>query len=106
MANTISGISSSVLPVDVQAIDEAVNTAASTAARPTNSQAVSASESDRTDLSGAGKILGQALRTVGSISSFRADFVNEIKARIASGSYQPDPSAVAKTVANALSQES
>ncbi len=105
MANTISGISNLVRLADVQAVDDPANTSAS-AQSAVNSQAVSGSESDHTDLSGAGQILGQALRTVGSLSSFHPELVKELKAKIASGSYQPDPSGVARAVANALSQES
>ena len=105
MANIISGISNSIRPADVQAVDQAADAPAA-ARRPVDSQAAAASESDRADLSGAGQILSRALQTVGSLSSFHPDLVKELKAQIASGTYQPDPSEVAKAVANALSQES
>jgi len=105
MANTISGISNLIQPANVPAVDQAADAPAA-AQRPVNSQAAAVSESDRADLSGSGQILGQALKTVGSLSSFHPALVKELKAKIASGSYQPDPSGVAQAVANALSQES
>ena len=72
------------------------------AQRPVDSQAAAAPESDRADLSGPGQILGRALQTIGSLSSFHPDLVKELKAKIASGSYQPDPSEVANAVAKAV----
>jgi len=105
MANTISGVSNFIQPANVQAVDQAAD-APAPAQRPVNSQAAAASESDRMDLSGAGQILGDALRTVGSLSSFHPELVKELKTKIASGSYYPDPSAVAQAVAKALGQES
>lgn len=105
MANTISGISNLIRLADVQSVDDAANASASSRSR-FDSQAASGSESDRTDLSGPGQILSHALQTVGSLSSFHPELVKDLKAKIASGSYQPDPSGVVQAVANALSQQS
>ncbi|MGD0072843.1 MAG: flagellar biosynthesis anti-sigma factor FlgM [Candidatus Binataceae bacterium] len=105
MANTITGISNLARVGGAQAADEAANPATS-AYGLAGSQGASGSESDRTDLSGSGQILGHVLQAAGSLSSFHSGLVRELKSQIASGTYRPDPMGVARAVAKALNQKS
>ncbi|MGO9356785.1 MAG: flagellar biosynthesis anti-sigma factor FlgM [Xanthobacteraceae bacterium] len=105
MANTITGISDLARLGGAQAVDEAASPGTS-AQGPAGSQGASGSESDRTDVSGAGQILGHALQAAESLSSFHSGLVSELKSQIASGTYRPDPMGVAGAVAKALNQKS
>jgi len=101
MANMLLAISNLLRINDVGAVDNAAN-AAKAGQRAAEPQAASTPEADRTDLSGQGQILGGALKTLGSLSSFRAELVAELKANIAAGNYQPDAAQVAQSVGRAL----
>ena len=102
MSNAISGIANPVLPVELEGVDPTANSAAAAQRQVNSESATAASQSDQTDLSGAGQVLTRALQTVASLSSFHAESVKELKAKIAAGTYQPDPSSVASAVAKAL----
>jgi len=101
MANTISGIANSILSSEVEASGKTASSAAA-ARGSAQSQAVSNPQSDRAEVSGAGQALSQTLQKVGSLSSFHPALVNELKGQIASGTYNPDPTEVANSVAKAL----
>jgi len=57
---------------------------------------------DSTDLTGLASVLSSSARTAASIPAVRTDVVERIRAQIDSGTYQPDPDAVAARVASAL----
>jgi flagellar biosynthesis anti-sigma factor FlgM len=101
MANTISGISNSILSSEVEAPDQTTNSAAA-ARSSAASHTVVTPESDHAELSGAGQALSQALQKVGALSSLHPALVTELKGKIASGTYNPDPMQVANSVAKAL----
>ena len=67
-----------------------------------NTSADNSPVSDQTSLSALGGLLGAVTRIASSLSSFRTDLVTGIKQQVASGQYNPDPSAVAQKVARAL----
>jgi flagellar biosynthesis anti-sigma factor FlgM len=58
--------------------------------------------SDLTNLSAVAGVLGAAAKTASSLSPIRAGLVARIKQQIASGTYRPNPNAVAARVALAL----
>ena len=101
MADMLMAISNLLRINDVGAVDSSAN-AANAGRHAAESQAASTPEADRTDLSGQGQILGGALKTLGSLSSFRAQLVMELKAGIEAGKYQPDAAQIAQSVGKAL----
>ena len=112
MANSIPGVSNLVLPTDLTAVGQSAATSVS-APRRVDAQVPRASEADqsaggtdRTNFSDAVRILSRALQTAASIPPVRPQVVNQLKAAIASGNYQPDGSQVSGAVANALRQPS
>ena len=60
--------------------------------------------SDHTNLSELGGLLGTVTRIANSLSSFRTEVVARIKHQVASGQYNPNPSAVAQRVVRALNE--
>ena len=57
---------------------------------------------DTTSLSALGDAVSTAARSAAAQSSFRPELVASLKSRIAAGTYNPDPAAVANGVAAAL----
>ncbi len=102
MADMLMAISNLLRIKDVGTVDGSAN-AANSGRRAAEPQAPATPEPDRTDLSGQSQILGSALKTLGSLSSFRPELVAELKANIAAGNYQPDAAQVAQAVGRALS---
>lgn len=51
---------------------------------------------DSTGITGAARELGRALQAVDAVDEVRAERVAELRARIANGTYNPDPREVAK----------
>lgn len=100
MADMLMAISNLLRINDVGAVDNAAN--AAKARRAADPPAALTPAADRTDLSGQGQILGSALKTLGSLSSFRAQLVMELKAGIEAGKYQPDAAQIAQSVGKAL----
>ncbi len=101
MANAIMSLSNLLRVNDVGPVDGSSN-AANVGRRASQPQAATAAEVDRTDLSGQGEVLRSATVTLRSLSTFRSDQVAALKAGIAAGSYQPDPTEVARAVGRAL----
>ena len=58
--------------------------------------------SDRTELSTQGQILGDAVRSLTTMSTFRHDVVAGLKAKISAGQYKPDAARVAGAIARAI----
>ena len=101
MANVLMAISHVLRINDVQAVDGMAK-AAQTGGRAAQAQGPATAESDRADLSGQGEVLRSAMVTLRSLSTFRSGQVAELRARIAAGNYQPDPTEVAQVVGKAL----
>ena len=101
MTDMLMAISNLLRINDAGPVDSSAN-AANSGRRAAEPQAASTPEADRTDLSGQGQILGGAMKTLSSLSSFRAQLVVDLKAGIEAGKYQPNAAQVAQSVGKAL----
>jgi flagellar biosynthesis anti-sigma factor FlgM len=101
---TLNSIQDKIGLPDPLAIEPAGKTAPTTGG-PGNLQQSAESAApvtDTTSLSKLGDTLSTAARSAASQSSFRPELVASIKSQIAAGTYNPDPTAVANSIAAAL----
>jgi flagellar biosynthesis anti-sigma factor FlgM len=103
MANSITGIGAAAagqtdLLQTSQASQQTVQGPSPSASDPAPTTQVS----DATNLSSLGNFIATAAKRASGQSSMRSDLVASLKAQIASGTYHPDPNAVAARIAAAL----
>jgi len=103
MAHTIHNIVSASTGIGLDAAAATSSTATARNATSSSSlESAPSSVTDSTTLSPLGGLLSSSLRSASALSSFRAGRVTELKAAVASGTYQPDLGKVAERVAHAL----
>jgi len=105
MANSISDIATGLNGVTPTELATTGQVAPATIQQASaNTGADTSPVSDQTSLSELGGLLASVTRIANSLSSFRTDLVTGIKQQVASGQYNPDPSAVAQRVVRALNE--
>jgi flagellar biosynthesis anti-sigma factor FlgM len=104
MANSIPGIggSSSSAQVDLLETSRAAQQGVQNTPLSASDPAAPVPAGDAASLSSLGSFIATVAKLAGSQSSIRPDKVAFLKAQISSGTYQPDPDAVAARVAAAL----
>jgi flagellar biosynthesis anti-sigma factor FlgM len=103
MANSITGIVGTAAgQADLLATSQASQQTVQGASPSANDPAPTTQISDATNLSSLGSFIATAAKRASGQSSMRSDVVASLKAQIASGTYHPDPNAVAARVAAAL----
>ena len=104
MANSILNIGGAAVSqqTNLQETSRASQQTIQDGSRSIKDPVASSQTGDSTNLSTLGNFISTAIKRASTQSSMRSDLVASLKARIASGTYNPDPNAVAARVAAAL----
>jgi flagellar biosynthesis anti-sigma factor FlgM len=103
MANSITGIGGAAAgQTDLLQTSQATQQTVQGQSPSANDPLATTQISDATSLSSLGSFIATAAKRASGQSSTRSDLVASLRAQIASGTYHPDPNAVAARVAAAL----
>lgn len=100
MSNSIGEMNGTLTGVPIETTGAAASGGSARDSKPAADAPAPAS--DAANLSPLGDVLGAAAHAGASLKSFRPELVAAIKSKIAAGAYNPDPNAVAGSVARAL----
>jgi len=100
MSNSIREMNGALASVPIETAGTAGSGTSAQGGKPTADAA--APVGDAANLSPLGDLLGAATHAAASLKSFQPELVAAIKSKIAAGTYQADPNAVASRVAGAL----